>query len=86
VRALVKNAEAAADVLDDGIADHVGELSSDLGIGERTIRRRCHQMFGYGPKTFLRILRFQRFIASVQRANRRSLAALAIQCGYADPR
>jgi len=65
-------------------ADYVRDLPAHLGISERTLRRRCHQLFGYGPKTFLRILRFQRFIAFVQRANHPSLAALASQCGYAD--
>lgn len=32
--------------------------------------RRCNELFGYGPKTFARILRFQQFIACVRRANR----------------
>jgi hypothetical protein len=28
-----------------------------LGTSERTLRRRCHEAFGYGPKTLQRILR-----------------------------
>jgi AraC-like DNA-binding protein len=60
------------------------DLAADLGLSERTVRRRCHELLGYGPKTFARILRFQRFIARAQRAERVSLAALASLCGYAD--
>ena len=41
----------------------VRDLAADLGVSERTIRRRCNELFGYGPKTFARILRFQQFIA-----------------------
>ena len=63
---------------------HVRDLVADLGVSERTIRRRCNALFGYGPKTFARILRFQRFIAGAQRAGRLPLSALASVSGYAD--
>jgi AraC-like DNA-binding protein len=60
------------------------EVAAELGMSERTIRRRCDELFGYGPKTFVRIQRFQRFLACVRRADGLSLSALASLCGYAD--
>ena len=63
---------------------HVRDLGADLGISERTISRRCQELFGFGPKTFARILRFQRFIAGVGRTDRPPLSMLASLCGYAD--
>jgi AraC-like DNA-binding protein len=61
----------------------VGELIVEFGWSERTLRRRCHEAFGYGPKTLERILRFQRFLHLLP-AGRAPLAALAIDAGYAD--
>ncbi|MHA7682776.1 DUF6597 domain-containing transcriptional factor [Cupriavidus sp. PET2-C1] len=71
-----------------------------LGLGERTLRRRSVEHFGYGAKTLERILRFQRALSlaleSTQRAGNRAgragradrsdfgLAALAADAGYAD--
>lgn len=47
-----------------------------LGLGERTLRRRSVEHFGYGAKTLERILRFQRALslalASTQRAGGRA--------------
>jgi AraC-like DNA-binding protein len=61
----------------------VGDLIGEFGCSERTLRRRCEEAFGYGPKTLERILRFQRFLRRLQ-ASRPSLSALAIEAGYAD--
>lgn len=61
----------------------VGELIADFGWSERTLRRHCHQAFGYGPKTLERILRFQRFLRLLPTA-RAPLAVLASEVGYAD--
>lgn len=68
-----------------------------LGLGERTLRRRSVEHFGYGAKTLERILRFQRALSlardSTQRAGNGAgradrsdfgLAALAADAGYAD--
>ena len=63
---------------------HVRQLAIELGTSERSLRRRCHELFGYGPKTFARILRFQRFIARVHARTRLPLSTLATACGYAD--
>lgn len=58
-------------------------LRDGLGISERNLRRRCHDSFGYGPKTLDRILRFQRFMTLVRRPDA-TLSGLAADSGYAD--
>ena len=59
-------------------------LRDRLGVSERTIRRLCHDAFGYGPKTLERILRFQRFLRLVRGPGPVGLASLAFEAGYAD--
>lgn len=61
----------------------VAELVAGFGWSERTLRRHCHEAFGYGPKTLERILRFQRFLRLLS-SRRASLAVLAHEAGYAD--
>lgn len=59
-------------------------LCQSLGISERTLRRRCHELFGYGPKTLERILRFQRFLRLLRSSDGSRIAQLADEMGYAD--
>jgi AraC-like DNA-binding protein len=59
-------------------------LRERLGISERTLRRQCDELFGYGPKTLDRILRFQRFLALARTDLDERLACLALGAGYAD--
>jgi AraC-like DNA-binding protein len=58
-------------------------LSDELGLGERQLRRRFDERFGYGPAVLRRVLRLQRLLALAAR-ERWSLAALALAAGYAD--
>ena len=60
-----------------------GTARSDLGIGDRQLRRRFSDAVGYGPKTLERILRFQRFLA-LAATGPADLARLALDAGYAD--
>lgn len=54
-------------------------------LGERQLRRRFVDAVGYGPKTFERVLRFQRFLALArQPVGRPGLGELALRAGYAD--
>jgi AraC-like DNA-binding protein len=62
----------------------IRDLTSTLGMSERTLRRRCEQGFGYGPKILDRILRMQRFLRLVSSQNGLSLTRLAGAVGYAD--
>jgi AraC-like DNA-binding protein len=63
----------------------VERVASELGLGERQLRRRFADAVGYGPKTLQRVLRFQRFLALAEREGEAAdLAALAFAAGYAD--
>ena len=55
-----------------------------LDISPRTLRRRCQEAFGYGPKTLDRILRFQRFLRLARETEAPRLGGLAFEAGYAD--
>lgn len=59
-------------------------LALATGISERTLRRRCHEHFGYGAKTLDRILRLQRFLAACRSDVQPNLTTLALDAGYAD--
>lgn len=59
-------------------------LRDRIGISERSLRRRCHEAFGYGPKTLDRILRFQRFLRLAAAGEEVALSGLAAAAGYAD--
>src|SRR5690349_6285122 len=63
----------------------VERVASDLGLGERQLRRRFADAVGYGPKTLQRVLRFQRFLALAEASGAAAdLAQLAFEAGYAD--
>lgn len=62
----------------------MGVILDRLDVSPRTLRRRCHEAFGYGPKTLDRILRFQRFLKLAQHTDQLHLAGLAFEAGYAD--
>jgi len=59
-------------------------LCRSLCISERTLRRRCHELFGYGPKTLERILRFRKFLTLLRSSDDSQIAQLAEEIGYAD--
>lgn len=62
----------------------IRSLAQTTGTSERTLRRRCHEHFGYGAKTLDRVLRLQRFLAACHAQAGASLTTLALECGYAD--
>ena len=64
--------------------DVIPRLRDRLDASERTIRRLCHDAFGYGPKRLERVLRFQRFLRLVRTSGPSGLASLAFEAGYAD--
>ncbi len=59
-------------------------LAETTGTSARTLRRHCHEHFGYGAKTLERILRLQRFLAACAADEQPGLTALALDAGYAD--
>jgi len=60
------------------------DLSRRIGLSERTLRRRCIEVFGYGFKTLQKILRFQRLLRLAAQSPGYNLANLAFECGFAD--
>jgi AraC-like DNA-binding protein len=60
------------------------QLATHVGLSERTLRRRCLDVFGYGFKTLDRVLRFQRFFRLASRPENHNLADMAARAGYAD--
>jgi len=77
-------AVAHAFARDEGDRVRLSELTATLGLSERTLRRRCENAFGYGPKTLQRILRFQQFLRLLRRSPVPGLAELAPASGFAD--
>jgi AraC-like DNA-binding protein len=67
-------------------AGRVRDLARLIGISDRQLQRRFVAAVGYGPKTFQRIMRFQRLLSqsSVTDSARQRLADLACGAGYAD--
>jgi hypothetical protein len=65
------------------IFDHI-DRGLPLDWSPRTLRRRCHDWFGYGPKTLDAILRLQRFVRLCRQGGGRHLALAAVEAGYAD--
>jgi AraC-like DNA-binding protein len=55
-------------------------------LSDRQLRRRFEAAVGYGPKTFQRIVRFQRWLDLTRStpAEQRRLTDLAAEAGYAD--
>jgi AraC-like DNA-binding protein len=62
----------------------VGRAAREVGLGERHLRRRFERAVGYGPATFVRVQRFQGFLALAERAPHATLGRLAAAAGYAD--
>ena len=65
------------------------DVAAEVGLSMRQLRRRCHAVVGYGPKTLQRVLRFRGFVARLDAGlpggqDAHDLAALAAQVGYAD--
>jgi len=65
------------------------DVAAEVGLSQRQLRRRCHAVVGYGPKTLQRVLRFRRFVSRIDAGpasgqDGYDLAALAVQAGYAD--
>jgi AraC-like DNA-binding protein len=60
------------------------EIARKLGTSDRTLRRRCESLFGYGPKTLERVLRLQRFLTHARTSEDVTISALAYDAGYCD--
>jgi AraC-like DNA-binding protein len=65
-------------------AERVDRIATVLGISERHLRRRFVASVGYSPKTFQRILRFQKLLAIARAHSSKRLDQVALLAGYAD--
>ena len=67
--------------LGDGCAGR--QVARDTGWSSRTLQRQCQAVYGYGPATLRRILRFRRAAVTAATTGR-SPADVAAAAGYAD--
>jgi AraC-like DNA-binding protein len=87
---------AAADMGDPLVSFAVGWLTSrpsgvvhalaaELGVSARHLQRRFGAAVGFGPKTFQRIVRFQRLLEiGMRRSDSVPFGAIALDAGYSD--
>lgn len=62
----------------------IGDLAGELAWSRRHFSQRFRRELGLPPKTLARQLRFVRAVTLIQRPSTRSLADIAIRCGFAD--
>jgi transcriptional regulator GlxA family with amidase domain len=62
----------------------IGELADELGWSHRRLIARFRDQVGLAPKTFARVIRFDRAVRQLRAATTRSLAEIALDCGYFD--
>lgn len=65
-----------------GAGASVARVAADLGWSNRTLQRQSHAVYGYGPATSRRILRFRRAVAMLRAGI--ATADVAARTGYAD--
>ena len=74
----------AVSLLTSGRSGRIEEVARHLGIGERQLHRRFVASVGYSPKTFQRIVRFQKLLALAEADSRAQLGDVSLAAGYAD--
>lgn len=60
----------------------VTDLAKATGWSSRTLQRQCRAVYGYGPATLRRILRFRRAVGLMRQGH--ALADVSAHAGYAD--
>jgi AraC-like DNA-binding protein len=60
----------------------VADLARATGWSSRTLQRQCRAVYGYGPATLRRILRFRRAVGLMRQGH--ALADVSAHAGYAD--
>jgi AraC-like DNA-binding protein len=68
----------------EGGLERVAELCARAGISRRQLDRLFRSQLGFNPKTFARVVRFQRALARLRSDPGCTLADLAAECGYYD--
>jgi AraC-like DNA-binding protein len=62
----------------------IGTLTDELGCSRRHLTARFREQVGMPPKTFARILRFDRAVRRLRRDGEERLVEIAHDCGYYD--
>jgi AraC-like DNA-binding protein len=62
----------------------IGALANELGYSRRRLSSRFADELGLPPKTFARVLRFERAVARLGRDDGARFAEIAQECGYYD--
>jgi AraC-like DNA-binding protein len=62
----------------------IGALAAELGWSQRRLAARFRQHVGLAPKAAARVLRFDRAVRALGAARAGGIAAVALECGYAD--
>ena len=70
--------------LTSGRSGRIEELARRIGISERHLHRRFVASVGYSPKTFQRIVRFQKLLALAEAGSPTPLGDVSLAAGYAD--
>lgn len=70
--------------LTSGRSERIAQLARQIGISERQLHRRFEASVGYSPKTFQRIVRFQKLLAIAEAGTRGLLGDVSLAAGYAD--
>jgi AraC-like DNA-binding protein len=60
----------------------VADLAKAIGASNRTLQRQCNAVYGYGPATLRRILRFRRAVRLMRSGD--SLSSVSARAGYSD--
>lgn len=77
-------AHAGALIARSGGRISIESLADELHHSQRQLHRRFVRAVGYSPKTYARIVRFQRARALIHKSRRCTLEEIARRCGYAD--
>ncbi len=73
---------AAAETLKSTTDKPIHQVAASLGLSKRQLDRKFISAVGISPKSFARVIRFQRALG--YRHTKASAANIAIQCGYFD--
>jgi AraC-like DNA-binding protein len=76
--------EIKTEIEAEGGLERVSELCARAGISRRQLDRLFRSHLGFNPKTFARVVRFQRALARLRSDPGCTLAELAAECGYYD--
>jgi AraC-like DNA-binding protein len=62
----------------------IESLANEIGWSHRRFISRFREHVGVAPKTFARLIRFDRAVTALRASAKRGLAEIALECGYFD--